>query len=500
MLSAPSNSINLSRTSGILDFQFVSDSDQTTTGIGPSIDDVSITGYKYGPVRSLNAVRSGSHVDLSWAAPYTSTANTVADTRPIAYRVWRADNATPSDWTELTGLNGVNRTALLTFEDTSPSHNASRYFVQAWDTGTGAGYGAGNPSADVVTVAADGQAPSAPGGPVASALSGSAVSLYWNAPTSGAAVTGYSVERATSSSGPFTTILSNTTSRYYSNWGLAAGTTYYYRIRAKAGAILSAPSAVVSARTLTTTSATAQQDVTGISYSGSWTTVSSSSFSGSSARRTTSSGAKVTIPFRGTSIGFYGTKGSTYGKVKIVLDGTTIYSGLSLYSSKTMYKVKLLSKSGLADKIHTLVITSTVGGKRVDIDSFTVGGRAPAINREQTTASFAGSWGTSTGSGYSGGSARYSALSSASMTLSFHGTGVTWLGTRSVARGKAKVYIDGALVATVDQFGAATTYQAIVWSKTGLSNKTHTLKIVPLAQRNPVATDNRIEVDALVLR
>ncbi len=110
------------------------------TGTGPTVDDFTVLGYKYGPVRSLSVTAPvEGRVDLSWPAPYRAISSSVEETRPITYRVWRAEVGTGL-WLELTA--GA-RSASSAFNDltTLPGRQYS-YVVQAWDTGAGEGRGA----------------------------------------------------------------------------------------------------------------------------------------------------------------------------------------------------------------------------------------------------------------------------------------------------------------------------------------------------------------------
>ncbi|HEX2860296.1 MAG TPA: endo-1,4-beta-xylanase [Lacunisphaera sp.] len=96
----------------------------------------------------------------------------------------------------------------------------------------------------------DPTAPAAPSNLTATVSSSSQINLAWtdNATTE----TAYKVERATSSSGPWTeiagTLAANSTT--YAATGLSASTTYYFRVRAGAGATSNSPfSATASATT-----------------------------------------------------------------------------------------------------------------------------------------------------------------------------------------------------------------------------------------------------------
>jgi hypothetical protein len=140
-LTAPStggNSIDLSRTGGEVCFQFYELAGDYPFE-GPTIDDVSVTGYKYGPVRNLAAAVDPSGVHLSWRVPARSAAASAPDEdRTITYRVWRASGAQPDVWVELT----TARLTSTTFDDAASLDGVSSYIVQAWDPAVvGDGYG-----------------------------------------------------------------------------------------------------------------------------------------------------------------------------------------------------------------------------------------------------------------------------------------------------------------------------------------------------------------------
>ncbi len=140
-LSSPSNTAVLSRRAGVLTFQFfdsVTESGaQVKTGRGALVDDVSITGFKYGPVRELVSTPGEARVSLAWQRPARSRTETADEERSITYRVWRTP-AGQANWTELT----TTRLAEESYTDMTAIPNQDyTYAVQAWDTGTGTGYG-----------------------------------------------------------------------------------------------------------------------------------------------------------------------------------------------------------------------------------------------------------------------------------------------------------------------------------------------------------------------
>jgi len=87
------------------------------------------------------------------------------------------------------------------------------------------------------------------------------------------------------------------------------------------------------------------------------------------------------------------------------------------------------------------------------------------------------------------GSVRFSKTINATATFNFSGTEVSWVSTKSPKRGKAKVFVDGVLQATVDLFASSIKDRQIVYTATGLSAGPHTLKI------QVVGTTGRPRVD-----
>ena len=124
---------------GALQFQFQNYWVGPEVHEGPTIDDVQVLGYKYGPVRSINASRGSPHtnVAVSWSRPYLSPGTTSVDSRSMIYRVWRYDTVTGS-YTEL----AASPTSSLSITDTSaPLTGTLQYVVKAYDPADGALYG-----------------------------------------------------------------------------------------------------------------------------------------------------------------------------------------------------------------------------------------------------------------------------------------------------------------------------------------------------------------------
>jgi hypothetical protein len=85
----------------------------------------------------------------------------------------------------------------------------------------------------------------------------------------------------------------------------------------------------------------------------------------------------------------------------------------------------------------------------------------------------------------------------ATASMSFSGTSVAILGTKQPTGGNAAVYLDGKKQSSTASFyGAATKYQAAVWSKSGLSAGRHTITLKVLGTKPAHAKGSWVYFDA----
>jgi beta-galactosidase GanA len=85
-----------------------------------------------------------------------------------------------------------------------------------------------------------------------------------------------------------------------------------------------------------------------------------------------------------------------------------------------------------------------------------------------------------------------------SMTVTFTGTGIQWIGPKNTNGGIADVYIDGTLAGTVDTYtSAGKEYQQVLFTQTGLTAGSHTLKIVVTGQKDAASSAANVVIDAI---
>lgn len=116
---------------------------------------------------------------------------------------------------------------------------------------------------------------------------------------------------------------------------------------------------------------------------------------------------------------------------------------------------------------------------------------------EETDARLAwyGAWSTGSSNVLYGGGMRYSAMPNSQATVSFDGGGLTWIGNRGPAYGKAAVYLDGAYVSTLDLYAARPAYRQVLYKSPALTNKPHTFVVRVLRAKNTRSRGNNVSLD-----
>ena len=110
---------------------------------------------------------------------------------------------------------------------------------------------------------------------------------------------------------------------------------------------------------------------------------------------------------------------------------------------------------------------------------------------------YSGSWRTSYFKANSGGSQKYTWRSGTSITITFDGTGLTWIATMGPSCGIARVVLDRGTAVLVDLYASKRLYQQKVYGTGVLVNGPHTLQIEWTGQKHPRSQNTYVYVDAL---
>ena len=196
-------------------------------------------------------------------------------------------------------------------------------------------------------------------------------------------------------------------------------------------------------------------------------------------------GATATVTFSGTSITWFTMTGPAEGRAKVYVDGVK-KAKVNNWSAVTRWHVPR-TVSGLKPGTHRLriVVAGTKGstkgtGTDIALDAVKVGKKLLATPATVTT------WRRVATSAASGGAYTASTQRGATASFAFRGTSLTWVTARGPAMGKAKVYVDGVLKTTVDNYAKRSGWN-VRRTVTGLSDALHTVKIVVTGKRRASA-------------
>ncbi|HZZ92217.1 MAG TPA: hypothetical protein VFE23_06625 [Usitatibacter sp.] len=253
-----------------------------------------------------------------------------------------------------------------------------------------------------------------------------------------------------------------------------------------------------------------------VALAGTWTKSDASrGWSAGAAVQSNVAGATASVTFTGTSIRWIGSRGRGMGIALVRVD-----SGPSK-------EVDLFARP--ADEIHTQVVTisdlgagqhtltvqvtgrqnSQAEGNQVVVDAFDVQPDTTISHWQDTNpdAKFSAGWTKSSedfpwsGSGVSNlpelpVTAQETQAAGATLTLPFRGTGINLIGYRGPDAGILDVQVDGGTVSEVDAYSAASLYQPVVFTATGLADANHTLTVTSTGRKNAASSAARVVVDA----
>jgi trimeric autotransporter adhesin len=263
-------------------------------------------------------------------------------------------------------------------------------------------------------------------------------------------------------------------------------------------------------------------------YSMEWTTALSPSYSGGSAAITETPGARAWFVFEGTEARWIGTRSRSGGIAEVFIDGTS-FGTVDLYTQRGSgeFQAVVFEIDGLEPGSHVLEIVNTdrrhprSSGFRIEIDAIEVVTLLDPEQAEDPTdpadpppppapepirfeqddlrIEYTGTWSTATDSRYSAGTAAITQAAGATARMTFEGTEVRWIGTRSRSGGIAEVRIDGISFGTVDLYTTRGSgeYQAVVFEVSGLESGDHVLEIINTGTRNQRSNGFQIEIDAI---
>jgi Fibronectin type III domain/Beta-propeller repeat len=277
------------------------------------------------------AAASTSQINLTWTDPNTSESG---------YQVERSLSST-------TGFVLITTTAanVRSFSNTGLA-SSTTYYYRVRAIGNGNNTSPYSNVASARTLTPTSTIPTAPSGLLASAASSSQINLSWTDNSTNE--TGFKVERASSSAGPWTQI-ATTASRTFSSTGLAASTTYYFRVRAY--------------------NAYGDSGYTNTAYATTFSGTGSLPAAPSGLTATVASSTQINLAWVDNSTNESGFKLEVYTAATGWAQFTTVGANVRTYSSTLLsagvtysYRVRAYNTSGDSAYSNTATATTTSGG------------------------------------------------------------------------------------------------------------------------------------------
>jgi hypothetical protein len=192
--------------------------------------------------------------------------------------------------------------------------------------------------------------------------------VAWTASDSGGSGLGtYDIARSTDGSG-YSTLATSLTSTSY-NATLTLGHAYRFRVRSRdnAGNLGPWATGVTVAPRIT------DQTSTSVTYTGTWSTGSTTKYFGGTVRFASSGGASASYTFTGRAVGWVTTRALRSGSARVYIDGV-LATTISLYASSYTYRYIAYQRWWTTSGTHTIkiVVVGTSGHPRIDIDAFAV--------------------------------------------------------------------------------------------------------------------------------
>jgi fibronectin type 3 domain-containing protein len=298
--------------------------------------------------------------NVTFTAQWTTTNSGTTDTKPSTptgvTATAQSSNSISVSWTSVSGASGyhvyratssygtysqISSPSTTPYIDTGLSASTTYYYkVSAYNS---AGESSQSSYDSATTQSSSSGTSSTPGIPrnvTATAQSSSSIQISWNAPSSGGTPTWYNIWRSTSAYGTYTEIgyVSGSTTSY-TDTGLNASTTYYYKVDAENNDVRSSQSSYDSATTQSSSSGTPSTPGTPRNV----TATAQSSSSIQISWNAPSSGGTPAYYNIWRSTSAYG----TYTEIGYVNGSTTSYTNTGLNASTTYYyKVDAANSAG----------------------------------------------------------------------------------------------------------------------------------------------------------
>ena len=245
----------------------------------------------------------------------------------------------------------------------------------------------------------------------------------------------------------------------------------------------------------------------GINYQGGhWTASNTAGYYNGTVHFSNTPGDSVSYTFNGTFIQWIGSTNNNHGEASVSIDGGTATT-VDTYSPQWGKQAVLFEQTNLAAGQHTITITLT-GNKNAassdyyqDVDAFEFGVTPPPITGTDDTSTsiqYSSNWTSASNASYFDGTLHFTNTPGSTVTYTFSGTSIQWIGATNKDHGDATVTIDNGTPTTVDTYSPQWGYQTVLFARTALTSGQHTITITATGSHNAASSDYYQDVDAFV--
>lgn len=245
-----------------------------------------------------------------------------------------------------------------------------------------------------------------------------------------------------------------------------------------------------------------------VTLSGAWAATDGRwGWSGGAAVSSSEPGAKASLAFTGTAVRWIGARGKNMGKARVSVDGVPVKDVDLVILPTDEVRTNVLTVYGLSSGSHTLTIEVISG--TVVVDAFETNPKTSVSHWQETdpSATYSAGWAQAdssiawSGSGVSTPpdaalTAQETSAAGETVTVSFRGSSISWIGYKGPDGGIATVQIDGGTPEEVDTYSATLKVQEALFTSDALTDGPHTLTITTTGNKNPASSGTRIAVDA----
>ena len=228
------------------------------------------------------------------------------------------------------------------------------------------------------------------------------------------------------------------------------------------------------------------------SYNGTWVTDVNPIYYNSTCHVSNTANSTFQAIFTGTQAYWYGLKNNDLGMAAVYIDGVLAKDSIDCYSTTKAINL-LFSKTDLTNTSHSIKVVvkgvknPSSTGTAIVHDYFDFPQVAPTmIDDASAVTTYSGAWVTDANGIYYNNTCHVSNTINSYFQATFTGTQVSWYGLKNNDLGMATVYIDGVLAQDdIDCYSSNPRAVFMLFNKTGLSNGTHTIKVVVKGTKNP---------------